>query len=282
MQNLTPSSVQAVPRRMDFEFDASIPKYFFSNNPVLSAWVAAMSTSFPDGERFFIDSVRHYESEISDPELKQAIKGFIGQEAHHGREHDVFNGWLSQQGLPIEQQQHRLKKVMTFAQEHLPAKNQLAITIALEHFTAIMANVYLRNPEIHQAGNPKVEALFYWHAIEETEHKSVAFDVYRAIGGSEWLRRLIMINVTLGFIGQISYMQLRFLYTWGELFNVKAWYQAIKFFWISPGWFTKVIPSYLQYFKNGFHPWQEDNKDLLDNWQENVSLLRQGKETSNN
>jgi predicted metal-dependent hydrolase len=274
--HLTPDDVNPLPRRMDFAFDDSIPKYFFSGNPVISAWVAAMSTSFPDGERFFIDSVRYFEEGITDPELKKAIKGFIGQEAHHGREHDVFNEWLSTQGLPIEQQQNRLKKVISFAQKHLPEDKQLAITCALEHFTAIMADVYLRNPGIRDAGNPKVEALFYWHAIEETEHKSVAFDVYRASGGSELVRRLIMINVTIGFISQISYMQMRYLYKWGELFNLKAWLQAVSFFWVSPGWFRKVIPSYFKYFRKGFHPWQEDNRELLNNWEENVNLLREG------
>ena len=273
-QNFTPPSVEPTPRRMDFQFDKNIPKYFFNNNPVLSAWTAAMSTSFPDGERFFIQSVRNFQDQITDPGLKLAIKGFIGQEAHHGNEHDTLNKWLSDLGLPIAQQQNRLQKVMAFAQKHLPEKNQLAITIALEHFTAIMADTYLRNPEIREVSNPQIEALFYWHAIEETEHKSVAFDVYRAIGGNELLRRLTMLNVTVGFIGQISYMQLRYLAVWGQLFNIKAWLQAIYFLWAKPGWFRKVIPSYLKYFKKDFHPWQEDNRHLLENWQEQVKLLR--------
>jgi len=273
-QNHTPTNVEPLPRRMDFEFGEDIPKYFFKNNPVLTAWTAAMSTSFPDGERFFIQSVRNYESQITDESLKKAVKSFIGQEAHHGNEHDRLNDWLITLGLPVDQQQKRLQKVMAFAQKHLPNEKQLAITIALEHFTAIMADVYLKNPDIRDSSNPQIEALFYWHAIEETEHKSVAFDVYRAAGCSELVRRLIMLNVTFGFIVQISYMQLRYLYVWGELFNVKAWAEAIGFFWISPGWFRKIIPSYLKYFKKDFHPWQEDNRELLVNWQETVAQMR--------
>lgn len=273
-QNHTPDNVKPLPRRMDFEFDESIPKYFFKENPVLSAWTAAMSTSFPDGERFFIQSVRNFEAQITDEDLKKAVKGFIGQEAHHGNEHDRLNNWLKQQGLPVEQQQKRLQKVMAFAQKHLPDEKQLAITIALEHFTAIMADIYLKNPDIRASSNPHIEALFYWHAIEETEHKSVAFDVYRAAGGSEMVRRLIMINVTFGFILQISYIQLRYLYTWGELFNLKAWVEALFFFWFKPGWFRKIIPSYLRYFKKDFHPWQENNQDLLIGWQEKVMQMR--------
>lgn len=273
-QHHTPDNVQPTPRRMDFTFDHDIPKYFFKNNPVLTAWTAAMSTSFPDGERFFIQSVRNYENKITDEALKKAVKGFIGQEAHHGNEHDSLNNWLITLGLPVEQQQKRLQKVMAFAQKHLPNEKQLAITIALEHFTAIMADVYLKNPAIRDSSNPQIEALFYWHAIEETEHKAVAFDVYRAAGGSELVRRLIMLNVTLGFIIQISYMQLRYLYVWGELFNLKAWAQAISFFWINPGWFRKIIPSYLKYFKKDFHPWQEDNRALLTNWQATVAQMR--------
>jgi len=274
IQNHTPLNVDPMPRRMDFEFDDKIPKYFFKENPVLTAWTAAMSTSFPDGERFFIQSVRTFENQITDDSLKKAIKGFIGQEAHHGNEHDNLNNWLIKLGLPVDQQQKRLQKVMAFAQKHLPKEKQLAITIALEHFTAIMADVYLKNPSIRDSSDPRIEALFYWHAIEETEHKSVAFDVYRAINASELARCLIMINVTFGFVIQISYMQLRYLHAWGELFNSKAWAEAISFFWVNPGWFRKIIPSYLKYFKKDFHPWQEDNRELVVSWQETVAQMR--------
>lgn len=195
----TPESVNPLPRRMDFQFDNDIPKYFTKNNPVLSAWTAAMSTSFPDGERFFIQSVRNYQDQISDPDLQRAVKGFIGQEAHHGREHDSLNEWLETQGLPIKSQQQRLKKLIGFAQKHAPKRNQLAITIALEHFTAIMADVYLRHPEIGKADDPHIEALFYWHAIEETEHKAVAFDVYQSLEGSHIVRCAHHATSHLGF-----------------------------------------------------------------------------------
>jgi predicted metal-dependent hydrolase len=269
-QHQTPDDVFPTPRRMDFSFSEDIPTYVFKNNPVLSAWGAAMSTVFPDGERFFIDSVRHYENQITDPELRKAIKAFIGQEAHHGREHDILNEWLESKGLPVSAAQVRLKEGLALAQKHLSPKRQLAVTVALEHFTAMLADVYLDSDEIRSAADPRVETLFYWHAIEETEHKAVAYDVYESIGGDYFTRCFTMLSVSIGLIVHILAIQTRYLLAWKQLGNIKGWLGAIKFLWVNPGWLRKTLPSYLRFFKPGFHPWQEDNRNLLQGWQEKI------------
>ena len=271
-QYRTPEDVFPEPRRMNFEFSEDIPKYIFGNNPVLSAWGAAMSTVFPDGERFFIDSVRNYEKQITDPQLQKAIKAFIGQEAHHGREHDTLNEWIEGQGLPVKEEQIRLKERLNFAKENLSRRQQLAVTVALEHYTVMMADIYLDSTEIRQAGDPRVEALFYWHAIEETEHKAVAYDVYEAVGGDYFTRVLTMLSITVGFIFQIFMLQCKYLKAWGQLGNLKAWAGAINFLWGNPGWLRKTIPSYLRFFKPSFHPWEEDNRNLLKGWQEKIEM----------
>lgn len=271
-QYRTPSDVFPEPRRMNFQFSKDIPKFVFSDNPVLSAWGSAMSTVFPDGERFFIDSVRNYEKEIVDPQLRKAIKAFIGQEAHHGREHDTLNDWIESNGLPVKKAQAKLKKDLAFAQGHLSKRQQLAVTVALEHFTAMMADVYLDSSEIRSSADPRVESLFYWHAIEETEHKAVAFDVYNAVGGDYFTRIFTMLSVTLGFIFKILIIQCQYLKAWGELGNFKAWFGAINFLWGNPGWLRKTLPSYIRFFKPSFHPWEEDNRDLLKGWQEKIEL----------
>ncbi len=271
-QYRTPDDVFPAPRRMDYKFSNDIPKFVFNGNPVLSAWGAAMSTVFPDGERFFIDSVRNYEDRITDPQLKKAIKAFIGQEAHHGREHDVLNDWLETKGLNVAKEQEKLKERLSFAQQNLSKRQQLAITVALEHFTAMMADIYLDNHEIRSAPDPRVETLFYWHAIEETEHKAVAYDVYEAVGGDYFTRIFTMLSITIGFVYQIFVMQCRYLISWGELGNLKAWAGAINFLWGKPGWLRRTLPSYARFFKPSFHPWEEDNRDLLKGWQQKIDM----------
>lgn len=269
-QHHTPEDVNPAPRRMDFEFSDTIDKFIYKDNPVLSAWGAAMSTVFPDGERFFIESVRNFEKEISDPQLRKAIKAFIGQEAHHGREHDALNEWFESKGLDVSKAQEKLKKDLDFFRKLLSNKQQLAVTVALEHFTAMLADVFLGYEDVREGMDPRIEAVFYWHAIEETEHKAVAYDVYEAVGGGYLTRSSIMLGVTLVLIYKIIVIQNQFLSNWKELGNGKSWLATIKYFWGSPGFLRRTLPSYLRFFKPGFHPWQEDNRDLLKNWQEKI------------
>ena len=269
-QHNTPKDVIPAPRRMDFTFDATIPRYVFKNNTILTAWAAAMSTVFPDGERFFINSARHFEKDISDPELRKAIKAFIGQEAHHGREHDALNDWFASQGLDVATAQVQLKNALNFVSKTISPKMQLAVTAALEHFTAMLADIYLRDDEIRKSMDPRIETVFYWHAIEETEHKAVAYDVYEAIGGGYLMRSSIMLATSLGLLFGIVLIQSRYLYQWKALGDGRGWIDAFRFFWAKPGFLRKTLPSYLRYFKPGFHPWQEDNRDLLTNWQSQI------------
>lgn len=269
-QHFTPNDVYPEPRRMDFEFSDDIPKFIFKDNPVLSAWGAAMSTVFPDGERFFINSVRYFEQDISDPQLRKAIKAFIGQEAHHGREHDALNAWFESKGLDVAKAQVQLKKQLDLVTRILSKKQQLAVTVALEHFTAMLADVFLEHDAIRADMDPRIEAVFYWHAIEETEHKAVAYDVYNAVSGNYPTRAIVMLAVTLALIYKIFVIQNQFLFNWKEFTNGKSWLATVKYFWASPGFLRKTLPSYARFFKPNFHPWQEDNRNLLKGWQAKI------------
>jgi predicted metal-dependent hydrolase len=144
---------------------------------------------FPDGEDFFVRSVRHFRDQITDPELKRQVAGFIGQEAVHGREHRVFNDRLDELGYPTKRVERITKRGLAMRERALSAKSNLAATAALEHFTATLAELVLSSEETRDLfGHEAVRDLFVWHALEESEHKAVAFDVYKAVGGSERLR----------------------------------------------------------------------------------------------
>src|SRR5947209_20407206 len=83
-------------RRMSFEDSLQdLPRHFADDGDlVLSHLAAALSAVFPDGEDFFVRSVRHFRDGVADPALKRQVAGFIGQEAMHGREHRVLNDRL--------------------------------------------------------------------------------------------------------------------------------------------------------------------------------------------
>ena len=255
-------------RRMDFHFADDTPKYWFRGNPWITHYLNAMSAVFPDGERFFIQSVRNLQPKISAPQLQANIRSFIAQEAYHGKEHEAFNKQQEERhGVPMASVTGFTKKYLLRAAKYLPHMLQLAITIALEHFTAILANQLLKEPEAFESPGTTEMAMFLWHAVEETEHKAVAFDVYRAVYGkgigAYLVRVIVMLLVSIFFLGFISAFHLRFLWRDGELFNRQAFSGFFEFAFVSPGPMRKMIPDYLGYYRPAFHPWDHDNRALI-------------------
>ncbi|HEV7723145.1 MAG TPA: metal-dependent hydrolase, partial [Iamia sp.] len=198
------SSDRAFPvRRISF-FDgdaADVPHLFMDGDIVMSHIVAVLSSLFPEGEDYFVRSVRHYRDQITDPVLKKQVAGFIGQEAIHGREHRAFNERLAELGFPTDKIDRFTAKRLKFDERISPPKVRLAVTAALEHYTATLAEVLLADEQAQAMfSEDEVRHLLMWHAIEESEHKAVAFDVYKAVGGTERMRVWTMNALRYGFV----------------------------------------------------------------------------------
>jgi predicted metal-dependent hydrolase len=144
---------------------------------------------------------------------------------------------------------------------------QLATTAALEHITAIMAESALAedNPMVN-AADEAMQQLWNWHAAEEMEHKSVAFDVYRAMGGSEKMRRSTMRRSTFFLLVDVMVGVVHMLRRDGKLWNLRLWGQGWKFLFFKGGILRRVWPAYREYYCEGFHPWQRDTRHLLQVW----------------
>lgn len=259
-----PENIQITPRRMDFPF-ANIERYWFGGDPVMTHFLNALSLTFPDGERFFVNSVRAFREHITDPKLQKEISGFIGQEAMHSLEHQSFNELLMQMGYEQEASSgiKFAKQMLARGQRLLSPKQQLAATAALEHITAILAHRLLSNPKWSQKMRPEVRVLWLWHAIEEIEHKAVAFDVFEQVSGDYKMRTRSLFYATIYLAAYTS------RYTWVFLKKDKAYRRPIaltKGFWnlLGPrGFVTTSIPSYLSFYRPNFHPWQHDNSALI-------------------
>lgn len=269
----TPKGVNIKPQRMDFEFN-DVPTYWFDNEPVQTHLLNALSLTFPDGERFFVDSVRAFRHLARDKKHNKAISGFIGQEAMHSLEHDSFNQFLSQSGYQ-SQVEGGVKLAQIFingGRKNLSKEEQLAATAALEHITAIMAQWLLSNTNnTIEKIDPTVRNLWLWHAIEETEHKAVAFDVFQKVSGNNRIRRLTMMRVTVFFLVHIFSLQLILLWKDGMPIRPVKFFEAVNFLIGRPGLFRKVFRDYLDYYKADFHPWQHDNRDIVRNWKDRFS-----------
>lgn len=260
----TPAGMIPEVRRPKFDLAANIPMWWWDNDPVKTLMLAAMSSGFPPGERFFIDSVRHYQNQITDPELQKAIRGFIGQEGHHSREHAALNGFLQERGINLARLDKEIQGFMNWMQKNLSPERQLAHTVAVEHFTALMAEEFLLKYDALEEMDPHMAPIWAWHAIEESEHKAVAFDVYKAVGGSEFVRvtEMMLVSIMFPLFTAIHLTQL--MREAGELGNIKSWAKGINYMWGKPGVFRRLIPAYLKFYNPNFHPWNHDARHLVE------------------
>lgn len=262
-----PAQVDIRPRRMDFVFDQNTPRHWLGGDPFLTHLFNALSLTFPEGERFFVDSVRLYRDRIMDPAQQKDVSGFIGQEAFHSREHEALNQWLAEQGYPVGELERRVKKLLSFPRRFAPMQRKLAITCALEHLTAILANDLLQHSDVRERIHPAMRPLWEWHALEESEHKAVAFDVYRAHVGGYMTRVLVLVLATSMLMLVGSYFQYRLLKVDGLHRRPGLWLRGVWSLWRPGGMLFRIVPAWLAYFRPGFHPWQNDNRDLIQRYQ---------------
>ena len=259
----TPAGMIPQVRRPDFEFSADLPMWWYDNDPFKTLLLSALSSGFPPGERFFIDSVRHYQSQITDPELQKAIRGFIGQEGHHSREHLALNGFLQDRGINLARLEKEIADFMNVLRKLSPER-QLAHTVAVEHFTALMAEEFLLKYDELDKMDPRMAPIWAWHAVEESEHKAVAFDVYKAVGGSEFTRVTEMMAVSVLFPLFTTIHVVQLMKEAGELGNWRSWAHGLNFMWGKPGLFRKLLPAYAKFYAPNFHPWDHDARDLVE------------------
>lgn len=256
-------------RRMSFEETLeNLPKHFAEEGDIIgSHLVAVLSSVFPDGEDYFVRSVRHFRDEITDPELKKQVAGFIGQEAIHGREHRMLNDRLDELGYPAKRIERFVRWGLGFRERVSSAKTNLATTAALEHYTATLAEVLLREEAARRAiGEPAMRDVFLWHALEECEHKAVAFDVYKSVGGSERMRRIVMNVITFQFIFGIGLQTILSVLRDREIYRRGKLRASVRRIRANPLFTREVWRRLRDYNRSDFHPDDHDTEELLAEW----------------
>ncbi len=173
-----------------FDFD-TVPRRWFARSVLGTHLANGLNLLFPAGERFFVRSVRRYLDKIDDPQLREDIKGFSGQEGLHAYAHERYFEALEKQGYDIRRFLRFYEAfAYGFVEKVAPGQLCLAATAACEHFTATMAaNALAREADgTMVVQDPTMRALFLWHAVEEIEHRAVAFDVLQKVNPSLELR----------------------------------------------------------------------------------------------
>jgi uncharacterized protein len=246
--------------KLDFDLQGDIPKYWFGNDPFKSRLFDAMSTIFPEGERYFISCVRDFRDQVTDPQLKRDIKDFMRQEGQHGIVHTEYNNRLKAQGIDVDMLEGKMRHLMfNVLRKYLPKEVTLADTAAAEHMTAIMAHGFFERKEVLAKADKRMRALYAWHAMEEIEHKAVAFDVMQKIAKVGYLRRTVaMALVTLAFNVHALLIAHYMLQVDGfsRWQRVKMFAKGLAWMFGPGGLYMPMFGHYIQYYKPGFHPWQ--------------------------
>jgi predicted metal-dependent hydrolase len=262
----TPADLSITPRDRRFGRDAAPRRLWHGGSVEATAIYNALSTTFPVGEAFFVESVRKFREGAS-PRLAEEIKAFTTQEAIHSREHDAFNKRAVSVGYDLSKLEAQVAKRLAVTGSKPPIVS-LAATMALEHFTAILAHQLLANPK-HLAGADRDAAdLWRWHAVEEIEHKGVAYDTWLH-ATRDWprlkrwkVKAKVMLYITRNFLVDRTKGALELMRQDGVT-GLDAWRRLLWYLWVRPGMFRKIAGAWLRFFLPGFHPWDEDDRHLL-------------------
>tara|TARA_R110000772_G_scaffold52955_1_gene121252 strand:- start:12132 stop:13031 length:900 start_codon:yes stop_codon:yes gene_type:complete len=265
----TPEDHSITPRDRRFGRDAENQpdRWWLNGDPIATAFYNALSLTFPRGEAFFIESVKAFR-DIAPEKLQKEIRAFVKQEITHTREHVVLNRRAEEAGYDVSQIEKRVAESLEMTKGR-PAIANLGATMILEHFTAIMAQQFIANPQHFANADKETAALWRWHALEEIEHKGVAYDtwLYATRDWSRWQRwkvkSLLMLVITRNFWANRYTDTLDLLEQDGFTgFRIKM--KLLGFLLFTPGVARKIIVPWVKFFLPGFHPWNEDDRHLID------------------
>ena len=263
------NAIPIKPRKVTFDV-STVPRHWNGGDPVLTRFFDALSVHFPEGERFFIQSVRNFQDRVKEPGLREDIRHFIRQEGQHGIVHDRFNEVMVGQGVDVDKITSNLRRFIRSSQKYLPEKYQLAMTAAFEHFTATLGEAMLKDEtDMFTEADPVMRAMFLWHGVEEVEHKAVAYDVYQTAAGGGYLSRVSALVVTMLMIhlvvGPVFVNMLRLD---GTMRQPGVLMRGLNRLYGRRGILTRMLPEFLAWFRPGFHPWDTGMPEKVAAWLE--------------
>jgi uncharacterized protein len=270
----TPADLTITPRDRRFGREAAQKRLWHGGSVEATAIYNALSSTFPAGEAYFVESVRKFRKGAP-AKLADEIKAFTTQEAIHSREHDAFNKRAEEAGYDLTKLEAQVEKRLEITRSR-PHVVNVAATMALEHFTAILAHQLLADPKHLESADQEAADLWRWHAVEEIEHKGVAYDTW-LYATRDWprfkrwnVKAKVMLYVTRNFLVDRTGGALELMRQDGVT-GVRAWSKLLRYLWIRPGMFRKIGGAWLKYFLPGFHPWNEDDRALLARYEASAS-----------
>ena len=265
-KSATPAGLNIRARNRYFSSAVIERRRWVGGDPFASAFFNALSVTFPEGEKFFIDSIKKFCKRVP-KKLQQEIRAFIQQEATHSREHHCFNDHLKDCDFDISRLEQAISEVVNDIRA-MPEHAHLVATVCIEHITAILAAEVIANPAHFEQADEEQRKLWLWHASEEIEHKGVAYDTWLHVT-KDWnplkcwfMRCSFMAKIAFGFTKNRAKGVLDLLRQDG-ISGPRAWFGLAHYAFAGKAPFRRTLWPLLQFFKPGFHPWDIDDRALI-------------------
>lgn len=201
-------------RKVRFDFSRT-PLHWLPGDAFTSHFINEIHMILPAGEFWFCRVYNEALPKVTDPQLREDVKGFIRQEAVHGRAHsEAIKDFLEAQGMETRSYLHRVEWLFGRLLDSRPMgialngslaglwlRFRLGIIASIEHFTCILGK-YVIEQRYFDQGDPVMVDMLRWHGAEEIEHRSVAFDLYQHLGGrypARWLMFALVAPLLLWF-----------------------------------------------------------------------------------
>ncbi len=272
----TTKKPEAKIRKVNFKFEKPFPKHWYNDNPIATHFMNAQHLAFPDGEKFFIRSVKAFADIYkNDTELKTRVDNFIGQEGTHYAEHQKFWDIMESQDLkPMKfvdffraTAWNGLESFVrkSLKKNRLGDKLALSVTVGLEHYTAMLAESGILNKDITKNMPEEMKDLFMWHAAEEIEHKAIPFDVLKKVDDSYALRVGGMAVATWGLWFYLAAGTVVLTHQDEDIKRKDIPKHLVSFLTnFNKSFGGTITEQFWQYFKKDFHPDQIDNYHLAE------------------
>lgn len=254
--------------QLNFHLD-DVPRYWFGGDAYATRFFDSICMLFPVGERSFISSIRPFRDQITDPALAEAVADFCQQEGQHGIQHSLYNDILIKQGTPAQEIIKQFSAWLEHRQMHQQQDIRLAITAALEHMTALMAEALFRSPDTMAKAHPNMRALLAWHSIEEMEHRAVAFDVLTKVVKISYRKRILAMSIIFPQFWRNALVHTDKMLAgdgFSRLERLNMARKTLPLFFGRHGILTRVLPEFRQYFRTDFHPNDIPMLEHYPNW----------------
>lgn len=272
-QTITRHELQ--PRHVKFDWRHT-PIQWLPGDAFANHTINVLHLLFPAGELWFCRVYNKALPLVTDPVVYADAKGFMRQEAIHSRSHEgVIKHYYAAHGIDTSPFTQRIDRIFSHYLGEKPfgfnvgksrfwLRQQLGIIAALEHFFGYLGQWVLDAKALDEAkADPMMLDLLRWHGAEEVEHRSVAHDLFKHMGGT-YLERSLHMLITMPLLLVIIYMGNRFM------MNVDPAKPRKPSFLM--GWWASarhgrlpqlphVIAAAMRYFSPWFHPGSEGNTE---------------------